>query len=143
MLKWGNGSAEIYRSCIFHIRLQPNVRLWKTSDRSFKQASQSYASVEIGSYCDQWLLPRCWNEAMDGLHTTMICLFLAEVGKRCPPSNSVKARCHKSRPTAAPDGAPCHSEKKRKIKNLFMSFCTIFSYVTLGWYHDNLLMKIK
>ena len=24
--------------------------------------------------------------------------------------------------------------------NLFMSFCTIFSYVILGWYHDNLLM---
>ena len=115
MLKWGNGSAEIYRSCIFHIRL------WKTSDRSFKQASQSYASVEIGSYCDQWLLPRCWNEAMDGLHTTMICLFLAEVGKRCPPSNSVKARCHKSRPTAAPDGAPCHSEKKEQIKSHFVT----------------------
>ena len=27
--------------------------------------------------------------------------------------------------------------------NLFMSFCTIFSYIILGWYHDNLLMKIK
>ena len=119
MLKWGNGSAEIYRSCIFHIRLrlQPNVRLRKTSDRSFKQESQNYASVKIGSYCDQWLLPRCWNEATDGLHTTMICLFLAEVGKRCPPSNSVKARCHKSRPTAAPDGAPCHSVRKTKKMN--------------------------
>ena len=114
MMKWGNGSAEIYRRCIFHIRPKPNLRLWKTSDQSFKQESQSYASVEIGSYCDQWLLRRCWNEAMDGLHTTMICLFLAEVGKRCPLSNSVKARCHKSRPTAAPDGAPCHSVRKRK-----------------------------
>ena len=33
--------------------------------------------------------------------------------------------------------------KKRKIKNLFMSFCTIFSYIILGCYHYNLLMKIK
>ena len=24
--------------------------------------------------------------------------------------------------------------------NLFLCFCTIFSYVILGWYHDNLLM---
>ena len=23
------------------------------------------------------------------------------------------------------------------------SFCTIFSYVILGWYHDNFSMKIK
>ena len=27
-------------------------------------------------------------------------------------------------------------------KNLFMSFCTIFSYVILGWYHNDLLMKL-
>ena len=29
------------------------------------------------------------------------------------------------------------------IINLIMSFCTIFLYVILGWYHHNLLMKIK
>ena len=29
------------------------------------------------------------------------------------------------------------------FSNLFISFCTIFSYIILGWYHDNLLMKIK
>ena len=29
------------------------------------------------------------------------------------------------------------------IKNLFMSLCTIFLYLTLGWYYDNLLMKVK
>ena len=27
--------------------------------------------------------------------------------------------------------------------NLFMSFCTIFLYIILGWYHNNLLLKIK
>ena len=27
--------------------------------------------------------------------------------------------------------------------NLFMSFCTIFSYVILGWYHDNLGWKYR
>ena len=32
---------------------------------------------------------------------------------------------------------------KRWIRNLFMSFCTILSYVILEWYHDNLLVKIK
>ena len=32
---------------------------------------------------------------------------------------------------------------KKPAKNLFMSFCTIFWYVILGWYHNNLLMKIK
>ena len=29
------------------------------------------------------------------------------------------------------------------IKKLFISFCTMFWYIILGWYHDNLLMKIK
>ena len=33
--------------------------------------------------------------------------------------------------------------KSSLTSNLFMSFCMIFSYIILGWYHHNLLMKIK
>ena len=31
--------------------------------------------------------------------------------------------------------------RRCQIKNLFMSFCTIFLYVILGWYHNNMGWK--
>ena len=34
-------------------------------------------------------------------------------------------------------------QPNEKMTNFFMSFCTIFSYIILGWYHDNLLIKLS